>query len=136
MTNRNGLLRFAVLAGLAAFAGAALAHHSTAAEFDENRPVSFSGTIKNVEWMNPHIYVNVEMRGADGKAVVYRIEGTSPNTLYRRGWRKDSVKQGETVKVVGIQAKNPESRNVGSAAITNAAGVRIYAGSAPGYEAQ
>ncbi len=62
----------------------ALAHHSTAAEFDTAKPLSFDGTVTKVEWMNPHIYVNIETRGVDGKPVVYHVEGNPPNSLSRR----------------------------------------------------
>jgi cell shape-determining protein MreC len=105
-----------------------LAHHSVSAEFDQNKPVTFKGTVKQVDWMNPHIYTHVEVKESDGKAVVYRVEGGAPNSLFRQGWRKDSVKPGDIVSVSGLRAKNPESMNVGSATITTADGKRIFGG--------
>ena len=70
------------------------AHHSTAAEFDTGKPITFTGTVKKVQWMNPHIYTHVEVRSANGSTLVYRVEGGPPNALYRQGWRMDTLKAG------------------------------------------
>jgi hypothetical protein len=109
------------------------AHHSTAAEFDKQKPITFTGTIKKIDWMNPHIYTHIEVKGADGKSMVYKVEGGPPNALFRQGWRKDSLHVGDTVTVSGLRAKNPASMNVGQATITAADGKRIFSGTAPGY---
>ena len=124
----------ALLAALA-FSGSAFAHHSTAAEFDKDKPITFTGTVRKVQWMNPHIYTLVETQGADGKAVVYRIEGGPPNALFRLGWRMDSLKIGDTVTVSGLRAKNEASMNIGQAKITTADGKQVFDGNAPGHEA-
>jgi hypothetical protein len=108
------------------------AHHSISAEFDQSKPVKFSGTIKKVEWTNPHIYTHVEVKEPDGKTTVYRVEGGAPNTLFRQGWRKDTLKIGEAVSVTGIRAKNPASVNVGQATILTADGQRVYGGGGRG----
>ena len=104
------------------------AHHSVSAEFDTTKPVTFTGTISRVEWTNPHIYTHVQVKEPDGKITEYKVEGGAPNSLYRQGWRKDSLKTGETVTVSGIRAKNETSMNVGQATITMADGRRIFAG--------
>src|SRR5215510_8711111 len=91
------------------------AHHSTAAEFDSSKPVSFTGTVQKVMWMNPHIYTHVEVRQQAGPPMVYHIEGGAPNALFRQGWRKDSLKVGDVVTVTGWRSKNPDSPNVGQA---------------------
>lgn len=111
--------------------GSALAHHSTAAEFDQNKPVNFTGTVQRVMWMNPHIYTHVEVKQPDGSTFTYHVEGGSPNTLFRQGWRKESVQAGDVVTVSGWRAKNPQSPNVGQASITTADGRRIYSGNGP-----
>jgi hypothetical protein len=107
------------------------AHHSTAAEFDAQKPITFTGTVKSVQWMNPHIYIHIETKGADGNAVVYRVEGGPPNALYRQGWRMDTLKIGEVVTVSGLRAKNDTSMHVGQATITTADGKRVFGGTGP-----
>jgi hypothetical protein len=121
------LLKGTIAAGLVAVLGTPLvAHHSISAEFDTTKPITFTGKVTKVEWMNPHIYTNVEAKDPDGKLVVYRVEGGPPNSLFRQGWRKDTLKPGDTVTVSGIRAKIPTSMNIGVATITMADGKRIY----------
>ncbi len=111
------------------FASAPLvAHHSISAEFDQNRPVTFTGTVKQVDWMNPHIYTHVEVKNPDGTVVVYKVEGGPPNSLFRQGWRRDSVKPGDVVTVSGVRAKIETSMNIGLATITTSDGRRIFGG--------
>jgi hypothetical protein len=122
-------MRTTVICALAALAIAApvRAHHSIAAEFDMNRPVTFSGTVTKIEWTNPHIYTHVEVKEPDGKVVEYRVEGGPPNALYRAGWRKDTLKVGEKVTVSGLRAKIATSTNIGVATLTTADGKRVFA---------
>ena len=107
-----------------------LAHHAVSAEFDRNKPISFTGTVKKVEWMNPHIYTHIEAKDASGKTVVYEVEGGAPNALFRNGWRADTLKAGETVNVTGTRAKSDSSMRVGQATITKADGTRVFGGAA------
>jgi len=111
--------------------GPAQAHHSTAAEFDSSKPVTFTGTVQKVMWMNPHIYTHIEVKPQAGPTTVYRVEGGAPNALFRQGWRKDSLKAGDTVTVKGWRAKNPDSFNVGQATITAPDGHKIFSGDGP-----
>jgi hypothetical protein len=113
-----------------------VAHHSISAEFDTNKPIKFTGTIKQVDWMNPHIYTHVEVKNPDGTTVVYKVEGGPPNSLFRQGWRKDSLKKGDTVTVSGVRAKSPTSMNIGVATITMSDGRRIFGAQGSGGRAQ
>ena len=111
----------------------AFAHHSVSAEFDTTKTITFNGKVKEVNWGNPHIYTSVEAPDPDsGKMTVFRVEGAAPNALFRQGWRKDTLKIGQAVKVTGNRAKNPESLNIGQATILTEAGLRVYNGTAPG----
>ena len=109
----------------------AVAHHAVSAEFDRNKQVTFTGTVKQVEWMNPHIYTDIEAKDpSTGKTVVFQVEGGAPNSLYRSGWRPDTLKIGETVSVTGSRAKSESSFRVGNATITKSDGTRVFGGAA------
>jgi Family of unknown function (DUF6152) len=130
MTDKS-MLRAAILLCAFCGAGAALAHHSTAAEFDSAKPVTFTGTVQKVMWMNPHIYTLIEVKQPDGTAFVYHVEGGPPNSLFRQGWRKDTLRVGTLVTVNGWRAKNPDSPNVGQAVISSADGKKLFSGEGP-----
>jgi len=114
-------------AALITVAVPARAHHAVAAEFDTHKPISFTGTVKELQWTNPHIYTLVEVKNPDGSTLVYRVEGGPPNALFRQGWRKDSLKTGDMVSVSGLRAKNEQSMNVGQATIKTADGRVMFA---------
>jgi hypothetical protein len=125
---RNLTGAFVLGFGLLSAAAPALAHHAVSAEFDRNKPITFTGTVEKVEWMNPHIYTHIQAKDASGKPVVYEVEGGAPNALFRQGWRPDTLKVGDVVTVTGSRAKSEASMRVGSATITKADGTKVFGG--------
>jgi hypothetical protein len=87
-------------------AGVAMAHHSFAAIFDSDKPLTVTGTVTSVDWANPHVHFSIEVRGEDGAVAEWRFEGFPPNMLVRQGWRRsETLKLGDTVTVQGWQAR-------------------------------
>ena len=123
---RNVLTILFIGAGLLLAAPPIFAHHSASAEFDNSKPLEFTGTVRAVEWVNPRGYVQVDVKDPGGKVVTYRVEIMAPNGLYRAGWTKNTVKPGETVSFKGHAAKNPESMNVSGRLTLN--GKPVYTG--------
>ena len=103
------------------------AHHAFAAEFDINKPVKLQGTVTQMEWINPHSWIHLDVKGPDGKVTNWMVEGGSPNILLRRGFTKKSLEVGTEIVVEGYQAKNGESRANG-ANITFKDGKRLFLG--------
>lgn len=83
-----------------------LAHHSFAAEYDRNKPVKLTGTISKFDLTNPHSWIYIDVKGADGKVATWGFETASLISLYRKGFKKDTLKIGETVTIEGFLAKD------------------------------
>ena len=123
----------ALIAGLGLLLAAVpiSAHHAFAAEFDANKPVKFRGTVTKVEWVNPHAWVHIDVKGDDGKVTPWMIEAAAPNALLRRGWTKTSLPIGVEILVEGFQAKDGANRANGSV-ITFTDGKKLFVGSSAG----
>ena len=96
----------AVLLLVVLHASAARAHHSFAAEYDGQKPATFTGTVTKVEWTNPHVHFFVDVRDAGGAATPWEFTMGAVNGLFRRGWSKDMLKPGDTVTVDGYLARD------------------------------
>jgi hypothetical protein len=81
-------------------------HHSFAAQFDGDQPVVLKGVIAKVDWRNPHIWVYLDVREADGTVTKWECEGGAPNALTRQGWSREHLKLGDELTVEGWRAKN------------------------------
>jgi len=119
----------AVFIVLSCVTATAVAHHSFAAQYDDKKPIDFTGTVTKVEWMNPHVYFYVDVKDSTGKVINYAVEGAAPNGLYRQGWRKDTLKAGDTVSVSGYKAKDG-SNTVNARNVKLPDGRRVFGGSA------
>src|SRR5437660_7375695 len=121
---------FAVAALLLA-AAQVWAHHAFAAEFDATKPVKFRGTVTKMEWINPHAWIHIDVKGDDGKVTSWMIEAAAPNALLRRGWTRNSLAAGTEILVEGSQAKDGANRANGSI-ITFTDGKKLVVGASAG----
>jgi len=99
-----------LVVAVAGLAGMLWAHHSFPAEYDAQKPVKLQGTVKKVEWINPHSWITIEVKRPDGTAQTWEIEAGAPNALFRRGFTKDSLPVGTEIVVDGYLAKNGKQR--------------------------
>jgi hypothetical protein len=90
------------------------AHHSFAAEFDDQKPLKLTGTLTKVEWTNPHIWYYVDVKNADGTTTTWALSGGAPGQLMRRGIRKEALVVGSVVNVEGFRAKDGSNNGFGS----------------------
>jgi hypothetical protein len=111
------------------FTAPAAAHHAFASEFDAKRPVTLKGTLSGVEWINPHAWIHMEVKGPDGKSVDWMVEGGSPNSLLRRGANKDSFPVGTEVVVDGYQARDHNELRANARNVTFPDGRKLFLGS-------
>ena len=103
------------------------AHHAFAAEYDENKRVTVSGTVTGFEWTNPHAWLYVDGKDESDKVSIWSFEMGSPNGLFRRGWRRTELKKGDQVTVEGFRAK--DGSNVANAGtVTMPDGRKLFGG--------
>jgi hypothetical protein len=124
-------MRTILAAVLLAAPASVWAHHAFAAEFDFNKPVKMTGVVTKVEFINPHSWIHIDVKDANGKVTSWMIEAGSPNVLFRRGVDKNSLPKGTVVVVDGFQAKDGQNRANGRN-VTLADGRTLFVGgSAP-----
>ncbi len=116
------------LAGLVLAAAPAFGHHSFAASFDADRPVTLTGTVVKFEMMNPHSWIHVDVKQPDGTVARWQVETGSTNALFRRGWRKDSLKAGDQIIIEGYRARD-NTPTANAVAVKLPDGRKVFAGS-------
>ena len=129
MIKRMAVMVAVVGIGVAAvFAVPAIAHHAFSAEFDANRPLHLEGVVTEMEWINPHAWVHIEITKDDGTKEEWMVEGGTPNTLFRRGFTQDSLAVGTEIIVDGYQAKDG-SQKMNGRDLTFRDGRKLFMGS-------
>jgi hypothetical protein len=117
------------VSGLLVLAVQAQAHHSFAAQFDIEQPVSLTGKVTEMQWANPHGWIYIDVEGDDGEVVNWALETSAANNLIRRGWRRDDLPAGTEISVVGYRARNgTPTANIRS--VTLADGKQLFSGNA------
>jgi hypothetical protein len=128
---RVGVRLLAAFAILASSSAAVMAHHSFAAQYDANKPVTLKGIVSKVEWTNPHARFYVDVRDETGTVTNWNLELASPNVLVRNGWSRKSLMVGDEIVVEGSLAKDG-SKMANARVVRLADGRRVFAGSSGG----
>lgn len=126
---QRSFIAIAVLIGLTGGAGLG-AHHAWSGEFDRTKPLVLKGTVRQMDWVNPHSWIYVEVKDDAGKIVEWAVEAAAPNALIRRGFTKHSLPSGTEIRVEGFQAKDSSNRMSGSKLIYVKDGTSLFMGSA------
>lgn len=125
----TGFRVLAITAATLMLSAPAPAHHAFGGEFDANRPVLLRGKVVRVQWVNPHVWIHIEIVNDDGATEEWMVEGGSPNTLTRLGLSGDSIEIGTEVVVDGYQARDPSLRRANGRNITFPDGRQLLLGS-------
>jgi hypothetical protein len=128
---RGKFALLAAAAGLLISGGPALAHHSFAAEYDANQPLTLKGTVTKIEWTNPHARFYISVKDEKGALTDWNLELASPNGLVRNGWTRKTLNVGDEVTVQGSAARDG-SKMANARVVTLANGRQVFAGSSGG----
>jgi hypothetical protein len=112
-----------------------LAHHSFSAEFDVSKPIKLQGTVTSVKWINPHTWIFMDVKKADGSVENWGVEAGTPNTLFRLGFTRDAVKVGTEILVDGYESRDGSKRANGRD-MTLPDGRKLFMASSVGNDAQ
>ena len=123
---------FALLVGLAFSGLTVLAHHSVAATYDTDKKITLHGAVTQLDWKNPHVFYFIDVPDGSGKVTSWAIEASTPNQLYRAGWRKDDVKIGDTVTLTDASPARNGSPKAAGGTLTLASGRKVFSGSPAG----
>jgi len=130
---RKGVVAlFALALAVVAYVAPAIAHHSFAAEFDANKPITIKGFVTKVEWTNPHVWFYIDVKNPDGSKTNWGFEMGPPHGLQGRGWTRTTMKLGDEIQVDGSLAKNGSKRVNARNVIMVSTGQKLGAASSEG----